>query len=146
MTTESPRTTSADAASEEAAMVPNAMRRRGSWRIAGDLPSSFRYAAQGLGYAFLTQRNFRIHVGTGLVVFGLATWLQLDLIHLAVLVLTVAAVLVLELLNTAMEAVVDLAIGRRYHSLARIAKDCACLLYTSPSPRDLSTSRMPSSA
>lgn len=62
---------------------------------------------------------------TGLVVFGLATWLQLDLIRLAVLVLTVAAVLVLELLNTAMEAVVDLAIGRRYHPLARIAKDCA---------------------
>ena len=53
MTTKSPRTPSADAASEEVAMVPNAMRRRGSWRIAGDLPSSFRYAAQGLGYAFL---------------------------------------------------------------------------------------------
>ena len=41
------------------------------------------------------------------------------------LVLTVTAVLVLELLNTAMEAVVDLAVGRRYHPLARIAKDCA---------------------
>ena len=41
------------------------------------------------------------------------------------LVLTVAAVLVLELPNTAMEAVVDLATGRRYHSLARIAKDRA---------------------
>ena len=88
-------------------------------------PASFRYAAQGLGYAFLTQRNFRIHVVLGLVVFGLAAWLQLDLIRLAVLVLTVAAVFVLELLNTAMEAVVDLAIGRRYHPLARIAKDCA---------------------
>ena len=62
---------------------------------------------------------------TGLVVFGLVSWLQLDLVRLAVLVLTVAAVLVLELLNTAMEAVVDLAIGRRYHPLARIAKDCA---------------------
>jgi diacylglycerol kinase (ATP) len=78
-----------------------------------------------LGYAFATQRNFRIHVLIGSVVFGLAGWLQLDLIRLAVLVLTVTAVLVLELLNTAMEAVVDLAIGRRYHPLARIAKDCA---------------------
>jgi diacylglycerol kinase (ATP) len=99
--------------------------RRGSWRIAGDLPASFRYAAQGLGYAFISQRNFRIHVITGAVVFGLATWLQLDLIRLSVLMLTVAAVLVLELLNTAIEAVVDLAIGRRFHPLARIAKDCA---------------------
>ena len=39
--------------------------------------------------------------------------------------LTVAAVLVLELLNTAIESVVDLAIGRRFHPLAKVAKDCA---------------------
>ena len=96
--------------------------RRGAWKIAADLPASFRYAAQGLTYAFVSQRNFRIHVITGLVVFGLGFWLQLDWIQLAVLVLTVAAVLVLELLNTAIEAVVDLAIGRRFHPLARIAK------------------------
>ena len=38
---------------------------------------------------------------------------------------SVAAVLVLELLNTATEAVVDLTIGRQFHPLARIAKDCA---------------------
>ena len=85
------------------------VRRLGAWTVAGDLPSSFRYAAQGLIYGFRSQRNFRIHVVTGA----------------AVLVLTVAAVLVLELLNTATEAVVDLAIGRRFHPLARIAKDCA---------------------
>ena len=30
--------------------------------------------------------------------------------------------------------------------LSEIGRDCVCLLYTSPSPRDLSTSRMPSSA
>lgn len=98
---------------------------RGAWRIAGDLPASFRYAGQGIGYAFISQRNFRIHVFTGIVVFSLGAWLQLDLTRMAVLVLTVAAVLVLELLNTAIEAVVDLAIGRRFHPLARIAKDCA---------------------
>ena len=99
--------------------------RHRSWRIAGNLSASFRYAAQGLSYALGTQRNFRIHVLIGSVVFALAGWLQLDLIRLAVLALTVTAVLVLELLNTAMEAVVDLAIGKRYHPLARIAKDCA---------------------
>ena len=93
--------------------------------LVADLPASFRYAAQGLGYAFSSQRNFRIHVVIGAVVFGLAVVLQLDLIRMAVLALTVTAVLVLELLNTAIEAVVDLAIGRRYHPLARIAKDCA---------------------
>jgi diacylglycerol kinase (ATP) len=100
-------------------------RRLRAWQVARDLPASFRYAAQGLGYAFVSQRNFRINLATGLVVFGLALWLQLSVDRLAVLVLTVAAVLVLELLNTATEAVVDLAVGRRFHPLARIAKDCA---------------------
>ena len=99
--------------------------RRGAWRIAADLPSSFRYAAQGLAYGIVSQRNFRIHVVIGAVVFGLGLSLQLNLNDLAVLVLTVAAVLVLELLNTSIEAVVDLAIGRRFHPLARIAKDTA---------------------
>mgnify|MGYP003336054059 CR=1 FL=1 len=99
--------------------------RIGAWKVAGDLPSSFRYAAQGLAYGFASQRNFRIHVTIGAVVFGMGLWLGLTVDRLAVLVLTVAAVLVLELLNTATEAVVDLAIGRQFHPLARIAKDCA---------------------
>ena len=42
---------------------------RGAWTIAGDLPSSFRYAAQGLGYGFISQRNFRIHVVTGCLLY-----------------------------------------------------------------------------
>ena len=99
--------------------------RVGAWKVAGDLPASFRYAAQGLAYGFASQRNFRIHVVIGLTVFVLGLWLRLSVDRLALLVLTVAAVLVLELLNTATEAVVDLAIGRQFHPLARIAKDCA---------------------
>ena len=103
----------------------NRIPRRGSWRIAKDLPSSFRYATQGLLYGFASQRNFRIHVFIGACVFGLGIWMKLSFQELAILVLTVTAVLVLELLNTAIEAVVDLAIGRRFHPLARIAKDCS---------------------
>ncbi|WP_320666492.1 diacylglycerol kinase family protein [Prochlorococcus sp. MIT 1307] len=100
-------------------------RKRGSWRISKDLPSSFRYAAQGIVYSFLSQRNFRIHAVIGIFVFALGIYLKLNANHMAVLVLTVTAILVLELLNTAIEAVVDLAIGRRFHPLARIAKDCS---------------------
>jgi diacylglycerol kinase (ATP) len=100
-------------------------RRGGAWRVAGDLPLSLRYAAQGLAHAFLTQRNFRIHAVVGVLAFSLGLWLHLSPDRLAVLVLTVTAVLVLELINTAIESVVDLAIGRRFHPLARIAKDCA---------------------
>ena len=99
--------------------------RRGSWLIAKDLSSSFKYAAQGIRYAIVSQRNFRIHVVIGCAAFVLGLWLKLPSYNLAILVLTIAAVLVLELINTAIEAVVDLSIGRRFNPLARIAKDCA---------------------
>jgi len=99
--------------------------RVGAYRVARDLPASLRYAAQGLVYALASQRNFRLQVVLGILALILGLWLGLDLLELGVLVLTVAAVLVLELLNTATEAAVDLAIGRQFHPLARIAKDCA---------------------
>lgn len=99
--------------------------RVGAYKVARDLPASFRYAAQGLGYAFASQRNFRLQLVMGGLALALGLWLRLHVLELGVLVLTVAAVLVLELLNTATEAVVDLAIGRQFHPLARVAKDCA---------------------
>ena len=99
--------------------------RSSSWRIANDLPSSFKYAFQGISFGLRTQRNFRIHllIGTFAFIFGL--WLNLSMIDFAVLVLTIASVIVLELLNTAIEAAVDLSIGNRYHPLAKTAKDCS---------------------
>ena len=99
--------------------------RASSWLTAKDLPSSFKYAAQGISYSFFSQRNFRIHIFTGGLVSAFGLWLQLPFYSLAILALTIAAVLVLELINTSIEAVVDLSIGRRFHPLARIAKDCS---------------------
>ena len=99
--------------------------KRSSWKIAKDLPTSFLYAAKGLGYAFWTQRNFRIHVGFALGAFGLGFFLGLNKSDLAIMALTATSVLVVELLNTAIESVVDLAIGKRFHPLAQIAKDCS---------------------
>ena len=99
--------------------------RRISWKISKDLPSSFQYAAKGIEYAWKSQRNFRIHTFIGLVVLSFAIWLELPLIHLAIIANTIGVVLILELINTSIEAVVDLSIGRRFHPLARIAKDCA---------------------
>ena len=98
---------------------------RSSWKIAKDLPTSFLYAAKGLKYAFSTQRNFRIHVGFTLVAFVLGLFLGLNKSELAIMALTATSVLVVELLNTSIESVVDLAIGKRFHPLAKIAKDCA---------------------
>ena len=101
------------------------LNKRSSWKIAKDLPTSFLYAAKGLKYAFSTQRNFRIHVGFALVAFALGLFFGLNKSDLAVMALTATSVLVVELLNTAIESVVDLAIGKRFHPLAQIAKDCS---------------------
>ena len=99
--------------------------KRSSWKIAKDLPTSFLYAAKGLKYALWTQRNFRIHIGFALAAFVLGLFLGLNKSDLAIMALTATSVLVVELLNTALESAVDLAIGERFHPLAQIAKDCS---------------------
>ncbi len=118
---------STDAEREVLNLSNNSQRKnkRSSWKIAKDLPTSFFYAAKGLRYAFSTQRNFRIHVGFALVAFGLGLFLGLNKSDLAIMALTATSVLIVELLNTAIESVVDLAIGKRFHPLAQIAKDCS---------------------
>ena len=99
--------------------------KRSSWKIAKDLPTSFLFAAKGIGYSFWTQRNFRIHVGFAVGAFVLGLLLGLNKSDLAIMALTATSVLVVELLNTAIESAVDLAIGKRFHPLAQIAKDCS---------------------
>lgn len=96
-----------------------------SLQTARSLASSFYFAWQGVKYAFLTQRNFRIDVGIGTLAIGLSVWLKISRAEFVVVCLTIALVLSLELLNTAIEAVVDLTVGKTYHELAKIAKDCA---------------------
>lgn len=96
-----------------------------SWRVASNLFVSFRYAWSGLMYAFQTQRNFRIHLLVGTVAIGLSVYLQLSRVEIAIIGLTIGAVLTMELLNTAIESVVDLTVRQTYHELAKIAKDCA---------------------
>jgi diacylglycerol kinase (ATP) len=99
--------------------------RKTAWQVAPNLLTSFRYAWAGVRYAFLTQRNFRIHTCAGAIVLTTAVLLQLEPIALSILTLTSAFVIILELLNTALESVVDLTVGQSYHELAKIAKDCA---------------------
>jgi len=96
-----------------------------SWKIASSLATSFRYAWDGLTYAFETQRNFRIHTVIGTLAIGLGLFLHLKPVEISVVGVTIGIVLAMELLNTAIESVVDLTVGQSSHELARIAKDCA---------------------
>jgi diacylglycerol kinase (ATP) len=103
----------------------NAAQRNDSFQIATNLLLSFKYASQGVSYAFQTQRNFRIHLIIGAIALSLSLYFHLSAVTCSIISLTIALVLVLELLNTALEAVVDLTVGREFHQLAKIAKDCA---------------------
>ena len=99
--------------------------RHNTFQVANDLPSSVSYAIEGVKHAFKTQRNFRLQVGATGLVLAFAAQMHLDAVRIAVLMITIGSVLVLELLNTAVEAVVDLTIGCKFHPLAKVAKDCA---------------------
>jgi diacylglycerol kinase (ATP) len=96
-----------------------------SWRVASSLLTSFGYAWAGVVYAFQTQRNFRIHIVVGSLAIALAIFLRLTTVEISLITLTCGSVITLELLNTALESVVDLTVRQTYHELAKIAKDCA---------------------
>jgi diacylglycerol kinase len=83
---------------------------------------SFRYAFSGWWFVIRTQKNAWIHAVISVIVIVLALWLQVSLQDMAVLVLTIAVVWTAEFLNTAVEAVVDLA-SPQIHPLAKIGKD-----------------------
>lgn len=83
---------------------------------------SFRNAFAGWWFVIRTQKNAWIHAIATLCVIGMAAWLRLDLRDWAVLFLAIAMVWMAEFLNTALEAVVDLA-SPQLHPLAKVGKD-----------------------
>lgn len=85
---------------------------------------SFGFAFAGVAHLFRTQPNARIELAFGIAAGGMAAWLGISRAEWAVLILTIAAVIILEGLNTAIEAAVDLA-SPDIHPKAKIAKDVA---------------------
>ncbi|MBA2510359.1 MAG: diacylglycerol kinase [Rubrobacter sp.] len=83
---------------------------------------SFEHAYRGVVSAVRTQRNMRFHVLAAVGVLVLSLLVGVSELELAVLVLTILMVFVTEMLNTAMEFVVDL-VTTEYHPLAKLAKD-----------------------
>lgn len=88
------------------------------------LARSFVFAVAGLTHLLATQRNFRIEVGIGLLAVTAGLVLGLTSSEWAVLMLTVALILILEGLNTTLELAVDLA-SPDVHPKAKVAKDIA---------------------
>ena len=86
--------------------------------------SSFQAACSGLVHTLQTQRNMRVHVVVAAIVMTSAAWVNSGPVEWGLLAFAIGLVLVAELLNTAIEAVVDLA-SPEWHALAKQAKDAA---------------------
>jgi diacylglycerol kinase (ATP) len=85
---------------------------------------SFRYALDGILDVIRTQRHMQFHMITVVIVLIVGYVWQLDNPSLLILLFTISLVLISEMFNTAIEAVVDM-VTQTYHPLAKFAKDAA---------------------
>jgi len=88
------------------------------------LIESLNSAAEGFVYVLRTQRNMRLHFLFATLVLVLGIYLALPKMELLLLLGAITLVLVLEMVNTAVELTIDL-VKSAYHPLARIIKDIA---------------------
>jgi diacylglycerol kinase (ATP) len=85
---------------------------------------SFNVAIEGLVHVLRTQRNMRIHFVVAVVVIILAVLVGVSRIELIVLLISIAFVLVAEMVNTAIEGAIDAA-TTSFDPMAKLAKDIA---------------------
>lgn len=83
---------------------------------------SFKYAFKGVTSSILYERNMRIHMCAAFYVLIFMQFYDLSASEKAIIFLTIGSVISLEIINTAIEAVVDLC-SPDYHPLAKKAKD-----------------------
>ena len=86
------------------------------------LLNSFTYPIKGLKYAYRNEQNLAVDVGMAAIVIILGFILNINKYEWAIVMLTIGLVLSCELINTAIEATVDL-VTEEYHPLAKVAKD-----------------------
>lgn len=85
---------------------------------------SIRFAAEGILHCFRTQRHMRFHFLMLVLVLLSGLLLALDTKDMLVLLFSISLVIVTEMFNTAVEAIVDM-IAQGYHPQAKLAKDVA---------------------
>ena len=104
------------------------VRRAGDDRESGEHAFSLRHAfmcaGQGIRYAFSSQRNLKIHLAFAVAAVALGFLLDIAQAGWLAVVLSIVSVMSLEVLNTAVESVVDL-VSPEWNILAKRAKDCA---------------------
>lgn len=88
------------------------------------LYKSFGYAFQGIFHTIRTERNIKIHCTAAILVTIFGIWLQISKTEWMICFILFGLILALELMNTAIEATVDLCTKDR-RPLAKKAKDAA---------------------
>ena len=83
---------------------------------------SFQYAIEGLSFAIRTQKNIQIHLLIALFVFFISLLLRCSGLETAILLTIITIVISMEIINTSIEATIDL-VSPHNHPLAKIAKD-----------------------
>ncbi|MCL2224198.1 MAG: diacylglycerol kinase family protein [Defluviitaleaceae bacterium] len=86
---------------------------------------SLGHAFTGIRAAAARERNFRIQIIAGILAIICCIVFQVDALMFVLVAFAIFFVLAMELVNTAVEAVVDLVTGGKPHPLAKIAKDAA---------------------
>ncbi len=86
------------------------------------LARSVVHAGRGITFALKNERNFQIEMIATLGVVVLMTWLPLSMTENIFLIVAITAVLSIELVNTALERVMDI-LKPRVHPYARVVKD-----------------------
>ena len=88
------------------------------------LLESFNSAIDGFVYTLKTQKNMRIHFLIAAAVFIISLFLKLTRVEFIILCCTVTLVLVAEMLNTAIELLIDM-FTKTYHPIAGVVKNIA---------------------
>ena len=96
-----------------------------SFKTSKNLYESLNHAYKGINYCFKFSRNFRIQILCAVIIIFLGLLFKLDTLESLLVIATVFSVLVLEILNTSIESLVDLVVGKKYSKLAKICKDCS---------------------
>ncbi len=94
-----------------------------SYKTASNLLKSFKYAFSGISYVLKTSRNFKIQLIFAVTSLMIGFLLQISQSNYVILIATIMSVLILEILNTSIESIVDLVVKKEFSSLAKISKD-----------------------
>ena len=94
-----------------------------SYKTSSDFLKSFKYAFSGINYVLKTSRNFRIQLMFALTSLMIGFLMQISQSNYVILIATIMSVLILEILNTSIESIVDLVVKKEFSILAKISKD-----------------------